>query len=438
MKKIIFALMLIACILLTGCTNTEQVSKEQSEVGSKAEGSLSVYALQSDDKVDAYIKDFNIQHKNVKVEKRGFETQEEMDETVKTELNAGKGPDVIIFDARSSLDLVKLAKNGAFMPLDDKISQNDNLKAENYLPGTLDAGKVDGKQYLLPLTVTFPAVMYNADEEIGLEAAPVLSYDAWAQALESNLARFQNDSERCASMGGHVIEFALLSSGVLPLTGDSQELNKDKIKAVTELIKKWDEDRTQKREAVLKYGESAVADHYALYSVIVPDLLNEAWARLGYHQYVKQENFTVSVVKPSEEEGLIPRVASSGVLTKNAGEVAYDFLRSAIDCYARSNAEATYGMSPNKSVIQKMIETYEKQVITKNTQDGASIVFGGLNPQMSGSLKEIFEAVTEVKIYNQKIIDIYTESFTPYLQGEKAYEDCYTEFENKIKLYFSE
>lgn len=74
-----------------------------------------------------------------------------------TQLAAKAAPDIMQIgdDAVPSF----VTKN-AFVPLDDYL-KNSNFDASIYLPGLLDPGKVNGKQYLLPKDYSPLAVYYN-------------------------------------------------------------------------------------------------------------------------------------------------------------------------------------------------------------------------------------------------------------------------------------
>lgn len=74
-----------------------------------------------------------------------------------TQLSAKAAPDIMQIgdDAVPSF----VSKN-AFVPLDDYL-KNANFDARIYLPGLLDPGKVNGKQYLLPKDYSPLAVYYN-------------------------------------------------------------------------------------------------------------------------------------------------------------------------------------------------------------------------------------------------------------------------------------
>jgi len=90
-----------------------------------------------------------------------------------TQLAAKAAPDIMQIgdDAVPSF----VSKN-AFVPLDTYL-ENSNFDASIYLPGLLDPGKVDGKQYLLPKDYSPLAVYYN--KKLFDEANVPYPVDGW-------------------------------------------------------------------------------------------------------------------------------------------------------------------------------------------------------------------------------------------------------------------
>ena len=73
-----------------------------------------------------------------------------------TEILSGKGPDLFIMEGNRLTnvnlfpDIEKSMMNGAFLDLTDVMDSNE-FTAENFYMTLLDAGKLKGKQYILPL-----------------------------------------------------------------------------------------------------------------------------------------------------------------------------------------------------------------------------------------------------------------------------------------------
>ena len=74
-----------------------------------------------------------------------------------TQLAAKAAPDIMQVGDDAVPSFVE---KGAFIPLDECIKQN-KFDASIYLPGLLDPGKINGKQYLLPKDYSPLGVYYN-------------------------------------------------------------------------------------------------------------------------------------------------------------------------------------------------------------------------------------------------------------------------------------
>ncbi|WP_238008689.1 extracellular solute-binding protein [Dactylosporangium sp. AC04546] len=73
-------------------------------------------------------------------------------------------------------NLAEFVKAGQVEPLDDLLVKNPQLK-EKFLPSVMDVGKVDGKQYGLPMLGVLPVVLfYNKDVFAAAGAQPPKTY----------------------------------------------------------------------------------------------------------------------------------------------------------------------------------------------------------------------------------------------------------------------
>ncbi len=135
-KRIILLLMLsMLAAFLSGC-------------GSK--NTLTVYVCETDKLFNDAILEYNHIYPDEKVKVKTFETYAEMSERLNEELAEGKGPDVVLYNSLfNALDPYQLAVSGKFMPLDEQVA---GLSEDTYYKQLLDAGKVNGQQFYLPLS----------------------------------------------------------------------------------------------------------------------------------------------------------------------------------------------------------------------------------------------------------------------------------------------
>ena len=195
MKKL-FVFLLCICLLLisAGCTEkTPTVSTDPSttadtdaETTKTGKTVLDVYYLKTQFPTAEYIvRAFMLANPNVTVNITAFQDAEQMDLQIASELSAGKGPDVVFFTGATTLDTVKMAKNGAFLDLTPLIDVDSTYLEEEYFP-VLDAGKVDSKQFLMPLRMRLPYLLTTQDrfsQELNL------SEDYSASALMQSLTQ---------------------------------------------------------------------------------------------------------------------------------------------------------------------------------------------------------------------------------------------------------
>jgi len=102
------------------------------------------------------VKDFESAHKNVTINIQAIQN-EEMDGKLQTALNSGDAPD--IFMARGGGKLAAIVAAGKVMDLTDKLT----AATKKSLGGTLDAFKIDGKNYGLPTSVLPEGIYYSTD-----------------------------------------------------------------------------------------------------------------------------------------------------------------------------------------------------------------------------------------------------------------------------------
>ena len=218
-------LVIAACLLLSGCGDARPPAVKADPA---AELEISLYCTADNANVDAYIWEFRDTYKNVTVNKTVFDTIEQFDETVANELNAGKGPDVVLFSPHTSLDLMQMAKNGAFAPLDAYMEISDApANAETYIAGTFEAGKIGDKQYILPVSITVPFLAYGLHRSYPFEAEPILPFIVFRDAVYGDIEQFRDDEETGIFSYTKSLESLLLSAQILQWDADYKDISYD-------------------------------------------------------------------------------------------------------------------------------------------------------------------------------------------------------------------
>lgn len=116
---------------------------------------------------------------------KSYLTPEQFGQELEQELQAGRGPDLIYIDEASGISPQYLMESGYLLELKD-ITKN-TLREGNweYLPGVLESGQMQGKQYVLPVYIQCPVVfgVEEVMEQAGLDTEE--GYQSLRELLEA-------------------------------------------------------------------------------------------------------------------------------------------------------------------------------------------------------------------------------------------------------------
>lgn len=114
-------------------------------------------------------------------------------------LDAGEGPDLIYMDGFNEINPVDMISAGYLLPMEDPL--NDRGRELKYIPGTLEAGAAEGRQYVLPVSIECPVLFgeRTALEEAGIRTDG--SYGSLEELLEDLAAAGKKT-------GKHILENA--------------------------------------------------------------------------------------------------------------------------------------------------------------------------------------------------------------------------------------
>ena len=172
----IAAIIVSLLVLLTGCASTKKETDLAKPVAEDSSNpvTLTVYLTAHYANPDTHcpiyekLLDYQKENPNITIQfvspKEGDTAEREAEiHQLNTEILSGKGPDLFIMEGNRLTnvnlfpDIEKSMMNGAFLDLTDVMDSNE-FTAENFYMPLLDAGKLKGKQYILPLCFSVPAL----------------------------------------------------------------------------------------------------------------------------------------------------------------------------------------------------------------------------------------------------------------------------------------
>lgn len=207
------AVLLVLCLLLcTGCSASEPetTSSASSNEDEKVKITVAVDIFHTDS-IKQLKKCAQMLYPQLQVELIEFDydsydmgEREAQITAMKSEIMAGKGPDAFIMSTivpweqfnndghpvvedRIFRDPNKAIRNRIFLPLDDYIANSQVFSMDDHLSTIMDAGKYDGKQYVLPLTYTYEVYLYN---KFDVELPEI---DSWNNVVSHENRAFVNN-----------------------------------------------------------------------------------------------------------------------------------------------------------------------------------------------------------------------------------------------------
>lgn len=389
---------------------------------------------------------------DVEVNVEHFEDAAEMESRITAETLSGKGPDVWLFsDKSNTLDIHKMMANGSFCALDELIEEEKGYggwQEERYYPCMLEAGRFDGKQYILPLS--FNMTQYYAETSLADTRYPGLEdgYDMreLMQAFREECGRTQDDPYQMGlAFGGQTgspVYLFVENSQKPMLDYEKKQLtpDRDMLKEMMEFWKLWTEMRTQKMEEIMgKYGnEMSIIEHFSFWADGT-SMLNAVRHNISQYAVLEKEANVYLMPAWDKQGSYSAFVTEFGGVNKNSShpKEAYGLLRTAMDYqmtydFNKYDTSLYYNLPVNKTVLQSALQLVA-------TQKGkGKFDIRPLTDEYQAQLEDALEHIDAAVIRNPKAEAILDEVMMPYLMGEEEFDTCYTTLENRLKIYLAE
>lgn len=153
------ATLLLGASLLSGCGKSTQKAASSSDNEKTTLTFWNGFTASDGEILKGIVNDFNKENdKNIKIE-MDIMPWANINEKLPPAISAKKAPDFI---ALNFSDFAQYVKNGAVQPLDD-FWKYEGVDKSDFLPTSVQLGKVEGKQYFIPMQVQGMYMYWNKD-----------------------------------------------------------------------------------------------------------------------------------------------------------------------------------------------------------------------------------------------------------------------------------
>lgn len=424
-RYILFLWVLAAMCLLSACGSSSEVS---------------VYVVETEALYTSALDAYEKGHPDVQLTVEQFDSYEAMNERLNTELMSGEGPDLLLFNSLySDTDVLKLAGGSAFLSLNE---YTDALTENDCYPVLLEGGKINGEQYLLPLSWNLLQAYTSKSLMEGYEGQSL--YDA-VTAEAQRLADSEDTGATSLQFGrGDALNFFLEIGGVPVVDMNEKTFAADsaQVQRTAEFVKMFYDNMTKISAIAQRYRNdfSGAVSHYSFLLENYPFMNNLRYYQTLYPDTVGEEMAVSFFGELDSQDSLSAQIIHYGAISANTDnpEGAWEVLRSIM--------EADFSMDFSKYDSAGLYyapvtpEAYEACVVQLETSpgQGPNGTVEPLNEENGALLRQIPGRVTEAGIRNPVLGDLIQECMEPYLTGSDSFENCYATLESRVSLYLDE
>lgn len=406
----------------------------------KEEKVLSVYVVQSEalykTAVEAYVKEYP--NAGLKVEY--FDSYDEMNERLKTELMSGKGPDVLLFNSfYSTEDPYKLSVSNSLLALDEQVV---GLSDEAYYKRIMEAGQINGHQYFLPLSWNIVQA-YSSQETIAekgydgnlftalMTEAAELNKDDSRGASNLSLNRADVLNYFCEIGGNELIDF---KTGEVIVQQDAFKKTAGFVKIIYDNIEKLKTIGTKYRNDF-----AAAISHFTYLLEDYSFMNNLRYYQSVYPGFVGKEMYFAPFTQ-WDSQMITAQIIQYGAVNANTGneEGAWKLLKYILDeqtrvDFSKYETQSVYYAPVN---VEKYTECVSELGRVKGP--GPKNMVDPLVEKNEQILLDIPKKVGKAVLPNKALGGLIQECMEPYLLERDSFEICYENLIQRLKLYLNE
>ncbi len=354
------------------------------------------------------------------------EMTEAFQQALTTELNAGKGPDAVVFISDTFPDLDKVIEAGAFCDLAPFFEEDADFHQTDYLTALFDVGRCQGEQRCVPIWYNSMYVISQSDalEAAGIHLSGRPSFWEWSEQIRG-FVESHTEAQNRRIFPDHMprFDYFVIYSGLRIVDYTSKELLID-----TEEFRRFME--------FWKVLHPYSLDTIDVWSNQYDDPVKFQSMKEGkllFAFVIQDEYITELYQNPWEDcpDLLFPFPQCDGDFVPGNGMI-----------YAAINQG-----SPNKQNAYNFIKillsyTMQNNLQTPVQKDSLSLLTNDAYTQALadevGSDAVLPPVRSVVHGANAKLLDIVYAQMLPYFEGRETFESCRDALRSYLELYIQE
>lgn len=360
------------------------------------------------------------------------------------DLMTGKGPDVVVLDP--TIRTFKMMSSGAFCDLRPYMEADSTFVAEEYIQPALDAGMIQNKQYIIPLSISLPLLLSTEDTLKSVSLNPT-EYESSKLYVEHAMRNAEENKIRMDSLPNEQrVQWSTWAMDMIDYEKLKSNLNQSEIKNFINLQKSTYQFDKQNGE-IKRERYEPVINKRAVFMPSTGSIDNIlVWAStLGGFSKPK-----LTAIRNSDDQliGTIKKFAAVRSTSSNQ-ENGYHFIRLFLDHFYENDyytdvpvckkSASTDSFKQSESLIESFAGT-AFELTNENGDYLETFTPIAVNPGLTKIKEQYLNYTNQIDkvVLSNDALQIVNEHFKQYYTGEKDYEACLSEAQNELDIYMSE
>lgn len=366
-------------------------------------------------------------------------SDDEYEALIRTEIPAGRGPDLLFSHGEDLPDVYKTMSSGVFLDLNPYFLYDEEFHPEDYFTGMLDSGFYGNERFLVPISCTLPLLTTSAEilEEEGIAPDSFSTLGGLLSACEIYKANHPDRTvfaDNGYITGNNLLKMLYEKCGIqlIDYRNNTVTMDYDSLKAIADIAKLHYTPEEQNK--LPRTTHQDIPNHEALFN---GDNTSTGMTFLMefYNTSGNGENHLVYTYPDSNGNSTAKLMTFTAIPnntpnTLNAWRLIKILLSEEVQC---GSGETLGNLTIGSPVLKDGFRKYLAMQMER-TFYGAYELPEEKIEEFCSLAEQIDHAVLAPPILQR----YFQMEMMPYVQGNRSFDECYENLKNTVELYKDE
>ena len=367
-------------------------------------------------------------------------TEEEYETIIRTEIPAGRGPDLLFSHGTDLPDVYKTMSSGVFLDLNPYFLYDEEFNPDDYFTGMLDSGLYGRERFLVPVSCCLPLLTTSAEVLTEEEIAPdsFSTIEGLLTACETYKANYPDRT--VFADNGYITGFNLLKilyekCGIqlIDYRNNTVTMDYDSLKAIADIAKLHYTAGEQNKTGRITYMD--IPKHQALFNGDHTSM----WSLFMIEHYnvvcTNEENHLVYTF-PDINGGSTAQIMTFAAVSSNTENTlnAWRLIKILLSEEIQCGTSETLG---NLTIASPVLKEGLRKYISMQAEQAFYGTYE-LSEETMDEFCALAEQIDHAVLAPPILVRYFQMEMMPYVQGDRSFDNCFDNLKNTIELYKDE